>query len=55
MCEMVIEKAMVIDNVECARAELENLSGKRIQDMEIVRRFICTEKNTKYYITSFII
>lgn len=50
MCEMVIEKAMVIDDVECVKRELERLSGKTIHDMEIVKRFICSEKNTKFFI-----
>lgn len=47
MCEMLIEKAMVIDDVEYVRNELEILTGKKIEDMEVVRRFICSEKNTK--------
>jgi len=50
MCEMLIEKAMVIDDVEYVKNELEILTGKKIEDMEVVRRFICSEKNTKFFI-----
>ena len=50
MCEMLIEKAMIIDEVELAKAKLEEFSGKKIQDMESVKRFIHSEKNTKFYI-----
>ena len=50
MCELLIEKAMMIDEVELAKAKLEVYSGKKIQDMESVKRFICSEKNTKFYI-----
>ena len=50
MCEMLIEKAMVIDDVDRAKKELEALIGKKIKDMEVVKKFICAEKNTKFYV-----
>jgi hypothetical protein len=50
MSEMLIEKGIVIDNVEAVKAELEYMIGKDIPDMGIVKKFISTEKNTKYYI-----
>lgn len=50
MSELVIEKMMVIDDVECVRTALETLVGKKIYDIEIVKKYICTERNTKFFI-----
>lgn len=50
MAEMVIEKDMVIDKVEYVKSGLESFIGKKIKDMEIIRKFICTEKYTKFFI-----
>lgn len=50
MCEMLIEKAMIIDDVDCVKNTLEAFTGKKIQDIEIVRKFICTEQHTKFFI-----
>lgn len=50
MREMLIEKNVVINNVDCARKELEVLSGERIHDLEIVKKFVTTEKYTKFFV-----
>lgn len=50
MSEMIIEKAMVIDDVECVVSRMEDLTGKRMSGIDIVRKYICTERNTKFYI-----
>lgn len=48
--EMIIEKTIIIDDVECVMSVLEGLSGKRISGIETVKKYICTERNTKFYI-----
>lgn len=50
MSEMVIEKAMVIDDVECVIAMLTSLTGRKVIDLEIIKKYICTERNTKFYV-----
>lgn len=49
MREMTIEKGIIIDNLECVLEELQQCTGRRISDLECMRKFICTEKHTKFY------
>ena len=50
MCEMMIEKGIVVDDVAKMVQELEALTNKKIQDANVIKKFICSEKNTKFYI-----
>ncbi len=47
-----IENNIVIDDIAAVVKEIERISGKRIQDDQIIKKFITTEKATKYYIDS---
>jgi len=49
MSELVIEKGIIIDDEYCVLNELRKLSGKFIDNLEIVKRFIISEDNTKFY------
>ena len=48
--ELVIEKGIVIDKAENVGKEIQELTGKRIRDLEILKKFVTREKATKYYI-----
>ena len=50
MCEMMLEKGIVVDDVAKMVQELEALTNKKIQDANVIKKFICSEKNTKFYI-----
>ena len=50
MTEMIIEKGIVIDDVESVLCGIRELSAKKIDDFETIKRFILSEKNTKFYL-----
>ena len=50
MCEMIIEKGIIVDDVERMMKELNDLTDKDIKDADVVKKFVCSEKNTKFYI-----
>lgn len=50
MTEMIIEKGIVIDDVESVLCGIRELSGRKIEDFETIKRFILGEKNTKFYV-----
>ena len=52
MMDMNIEETMIIDDVECVKTEMEAIIGKKISNLDIAKKYICTERNTKFYIDS---
>ena len=48
--ELTVEKGIIIDIAENVAIAIEGLTGKKIKDIEIVKKFIAHEKATKYYI-----
>ncbi len=50
MRELVIENGIVIDDVDSVVEGIRNITGKKLSDAETIRKFITTEKATKYYI-----
>lgn len=50
--ELTVEKGIVIDNLENVGIAIEDITGKKIYDLEIVKKFVCHEKATKFYIDS---
>lgn len=52
MADFLIEKDIVIDDVYCVLTEIRKLSGKKIDDLSVVKRFVTEEKNTKFYFDS---
>ena len=50
MSELVIDKEIIIDNAENALSMIKKLSGRSIPDLETVKKFINTEKNTRFYV-----
>ena len=50
MCEMIIENGIIIDDVERMMEELNELTEKEVKDADLVKKFVCSEKNTKFYI-----
>jgi len=49
MSEFIIEKGIVIDDEYCVLSELRRLSGRFIEDLGVVRKFVTNEDNTKFY------
>ena len=52
MSELVIEKGIVIDDEYCVLGEINKLTGKKLSDLSIVKRFVVSENNTKFYLDS---
>lgn len=52
MSEFIIEKGIVIDDEYCVLSELRKLSGKYIEDLGIIKKFIASEDYTKFYFDS---
>lgn len=50
MTEMIIEKGIVIDDVESVLCGIRELSARKIEDFETIKKFILSEKNTKFYL-----
>lgn len=50
MAEMVIEKGIVIDSVENVAIAIRNLTGKKLDDPEVIKCFATNEKNTYFYL-----
>ena len=50
MTEMIIENGIVIDDVESVLCGIRELCGQKITDLEVVKKFINHEKNTKFYL-----
>lgn len=50
MTEMIIEKGIVIDDVESVLCGIRELSARKIEDIETIKKFILNEKNTKFYL-----
>lgn len=50
MTEMIIEKGILIDDVESVLCGISELSARRIENIETIKRFILSEKNTKFYL-----
>ena len=50
MTEMIIEKGIVVDDVESVLCGIRELSARRIEDFETIKKFILSEKNTKFYL-----
>lgn len=50
MTEMIIEKGIVIDDVESVLCGIRELSARKIENFETIKKFILSEKNTKFYL-----
>ena len=50
MTEMVIEKGVVIDDIDDVLFRISKLSGKQISDLGVVGKFITQEKNTRFFL-----
>ena len=50
MCIMQIEEGIIIDAVENVVEAIEELNGMRIDDYEVIKKFILEENATKFYI-----
>ncbi len=50
MCRMKIENGITIDAVENVVMAIEHLNGMKIDDYEVIKKFITEENSTKYYI-----
>lgn len=50
MTEMIIEKGIVVDDVESVLCGIRELSARKIEDFETIKKFILSEKNTKFYL-----
>lgn len=50
MCELIIENGILIDDVKSMMDELNELTNRTIKDVEIIKKFVCSEKNTKFYV-----
>lgn len=52
MVEMVIDNSLVVDDVESVLSLIRGLSGKRVEDFGVVKKFINRESNTIFYLDS---
>ena len=52
MTKMVIDRGMEIDDAERVLFEIRGLSGKRLDSLDIVKKFISRETNTRFYLDS---
>ena len=50
MTEMVIENGIVIDDVESVLCGIRELSNQKLDAIETIKKFIVSEKNTKFYV-----
>ena len=50
MTEMKIDNDTVIDDIESVLARIQSMSGTYVSDRETVKRFVTTEKNTRFYL-----
>ena len=50
MTEMIIDKGIIIDDVESVLFGIRDLCGKEITDLGVVKKFINQEKNTRFYL-----
>ncbi|MCR5649675.1 MAG: hypothetical protein K6F86_00665 [Lachnospiraceae bacterium] len=50
MCELMIEKGVVIDDVDAVMEWIWNLSGKTVSGAETIRKFVKNEKSTRFYV-----
>lgn len=50
MTEMIIDNDIMIDDVESVLFGIRDLSGRRVADLEVVKRFVNQEKNTRFYL-----
>lgn len=52
MTEMIIDNGIMIDDAESVLFGIRDLSGRNVSDLEVVKRFITREKNTRFYMDS---
>ena len=52
MTEMVIERGVVIDDIDDVLFRISKLSGRQVSDLGVIRRFITQEKNTRFFFDS---
>lgn len=50
MTEMVIENGIVIDDVESVLCGIRELSNRKLEAIDTIKKFIISEKNTKFYV-----
>ena len=50
MKEIMIEKGLIIDDADGVLWSVEELSGKTLSGIEVIRKFIGQEKNTKFFL-----
>lgn len=52
MTELLIENGIIIDDAESVLYGIREISGRQVSDLDVVKKFINTEKNTKFYLDS---
>ena len=52
MTELVIDQGIIIDDAESVLCGIREISGRQVPDLETVKKFINTEKNTRFYLDS---
>ena len=50
MNEMIIEKGIIIDDVETVLYKIWELSAARLENIETIKKFICNEESTRFYL-----
>ena len=50
MTEMIVADGIIIDDAESVLQSIRNLCGIQVSDLEVVKKFINSEKNTKFYL-----
>ena len=50
MTEMIIDNGIIIDDAESVLCGIRELCNRNITDLEVVKKFVNQEKNTKFYI-----